>query len=187
MMVLGLVVEQAGTVADTQLRLTEVFPSAGFSRNAAHTSLPSLAEQGYVRLVEQGAETSQNRYEATDAGIGHLREWVSTPPPPPAIREAVHGKFEFGSLEELAMLLRMIRVEEKACKAESNKAHARMLSEQRTRLKLPATHWRAELGMALSMIHLKDVALTWNDRANRRLAVGNELEELIRRFRGRAG
>ncbi len=187
MMVLGLVVEESGTVSDTQRRLTDLFPLAGFARNAAHTNLPRLAERGYVRLVEKGAEASQDCYAATEEGIGQLREWISHPPPPPAIREAVHGKFEFGGLEDLEMLLRMVRVEERACRAESDDAHGRMLSEQRTRLRLPSRDWRAELDMGLSMIHLKDVALTLNDRANRRREVGDELEELIGRFRGMAG
>lgn len=187
MMLLGVVGEQSGTVADIQRRLIDMFPSAGVSRNAAHTSLPDMAEHGYVRLVRKGAEDSQNFYEVTDAGMGRLREWVEKPLPPPAIREAVHGKCEFGGLEDLSALLSRVRAEEKQCQAESDAAQGRIVSEQRTRRKLPATHWRAELAMALTMIHLRDVAITLNDRANRRLQLGNELEALIKRFAGRTG
>ncbi len=186
-MLLGVVGEQSGTVADIQRRLTEMFPSTDLLRNTAHTTLPSMAKQGYVRLLRKGAEDSQNFYEVTDAGIRLLREWVERPLPPPAIREAVHGKCEFGGLEDLSMLLRRVRAEEKRCQTESDVAQGRIVSEQRRRLKLPATHWRSELAMALTMIHLRDVAITLNDRATRRLQLGDELEALIQRFAGRTG
>ncbi len=187
MMLLGVIGAQSGTVADIQRRLVDMFPSADLSRNAAHTTLPSMAEHGYVCLVREGAEDSQNFYEITEVGIRFLREWVEKPLPPPAIREAVHGKCEFGGLEDLSALLRRVRAEERRCKAQSDDAHERITSAQRTRRKLPATDWRAEVAMDLTMIHLRDVAITLNDRANRRLQLGNELEALIKRFAGRIG
>jgi hypothetical protein len=186
MMLLGVIVTEAGTVADIQRRLIDMFPAAGFTRNVAHTSLPVLAAHGHVRLVREGAEDSQDFYEATSAGIGCLEQWVERPLPPPAVREAVHGKCEFAGLEDLAALLRDVRAEEKRCKAESEDAHQRLLAAQRTRRKLPAPQRRAQLGMALTMIHLRDVAITLNDRANRRLQLGNELEALIEHFAGKA-
>lgn len=186
MMVLGVIAAEAGSVADIQRRLIDTFPSADFSRNTAHTSLPSLADRGYVRLVREGAEDSQNFYEATDVGVRYLGKWVERPLPAPAIREAVHGKCEFADQKDLAALLHNVRTEEKRCRAESDDAQQRMLAAQRARRKLPATHWRAELDMTLTMVHLRDVAVTLSDRANRRLQLGNELEELIARFAGRA-
>src|SRR5450759_3173227 len=46
MAILCLVVQQPDTVASVGLRLTETFPHARWSRNAAHGNLPSLAKQG---------------------------------------------------------------------------------------------------------------------------------------------
>jgi len=185
MMVLGLTAEEPGTVADIQRRLTDLFPSADFPKNAAHTNLPTLAEKGWVHLVKEGTEFSQNRYEGTAAGIRRLREWVMSRPPIPAMREAVHGKIEFATLEELAQLVILVRAEAKACQVTSDDAHERMLTEQRRRIKARPKGWAEELDAQLSSAHLSDVTLMWDDLAARRRKLGDRLEQIHQRFASR--
>lgn len=186
MMVLGVVASESGTVANTQRRLIDLFPSAGIPKNAAHTNLPTLEKKGYVCLVERGVEPTQNWYEATEAGTRHLHEWVRSLPPPPAIREAIHGKVEFASLEDLAGLIRIVREEERACQAASDHAHQQMLSAQRVQLRFPPKDLSEDLSAALRMLRLKDITLMWSDVAARRKNLGDEIERIIRRFAGKA-
>jgi hypothetical protein len=186
MMVLGLACEESGTVADIQRRLTDLFPSADFSKNAAHMNLPYLARKGFVCLVEEGFESSQNLYEGTISGVSHLRDWVTSRPPVPAMRETVHGRVEFATLEELAQLIILVRAEAKACQVTSDDAHERMLTEQRRRIKSRPKGWAEELDAELSSAHLEDVMLMWDDVANRRRKLGDRVERIYKRFADRA-
>jgi DNA-binding PadR family transcriptional regulator len=187
-MVLGIVAEAPGTVADVQRRLSDLFCSADFSPNSAHTSLPTLAEKGHVRLVDKGAKKT-DWYEVTKAGLEHLRDWVRTSPPHPAMREAIHGKVEFATLYELAEVIIMVRAEAKACQLASDEAHERMLSEQRSRVRSrrEPKGWREELDDELSAAHLADVVLMWGDIAARRRKLANRLEEIHKQFKPRGG
>ena len=130
LIVLGIVAERSGTVSDVQRRLSDLFCSADCSPGTAHGSLPTLAAKGHVRLIAKGAEPPSDLYEVTKAGIEYLRAWVLSSPPRPAMREAIHGKVEFATLDELAELILVIRTEVLACQAASDEAHKRMLAEQ---------------------------------------------------------
>lgn len=184
MMVLGLVVEEPGTVADIQRRLSDLFCSADFPKNSAHTSLPTLAQKGHVRLVEKGTAPTGDLYVATKAGIEHLRNWVRSFPPHPAMREPIHGKVEFATLAELAEVIIMVRADAKACQLASDEAHERMLSEQRSRIarRREPKGWQQELDDELSTIHLADVTLMWYDIAARRRKLALRLEAIHKRF-----
>jgi DNA-binding PadR family transcriptional regulator len=185
-MVLGLIAEEPGTVADIQRRLIDMFPSADFAKNAAHTNLPTLADKGYVRLVRKGAEDSQNFYKVTEDGIDYLRKWVHGIPPPPAMRDPLHAKVEFATLEDLARLVREVRAIETAYRVAHDDAHQRLLSQQRLRMRLGAEDWRADLDRVLSEYHLEDEMGIWGDYADRRTALGDKLEGALRRFARKA-
>jgi DNA-binding PadR family transcriptional regulator len=187
MMVLGVLAEEPATVPEAQRRLADLFPSARPAHNAAHTNVRSLVKHGFLRLAEAGAEASQHRYEATELGIKHLREWVDSLPPPPVIQEAIHGKLEFGGRESLEALVRSVRAEGRACEAASDAAHGRMLSAHRMRHRRAGMDRLDEFNSALSLIHVKDVALMWADRARRREELAKELEKLVARFGEKAG
>lgn len=188
LIVLGIVAERSGTVSDIQRRLSDLFCSADCSPNSAHGSLPTLATKGHVRLVEKGAEPSADLYEITKAGIAHLREWVLSQPPRPAMRDAVHGKVEFATLDELAELILVIRAEVLACQAASDEAHKRMLAEQRNRIAARGkrTGWAQELDDELSDEHLRDVLLMWDDTATRRRKLADRLEDIHKRYKAKA-
>jgi DNA-binding PadR family transcriptional regulator len=189
LMVLGIVAERSGAVADIQRRLSDLFCSADCSPNSAHGSLPALAAKGRVRLVQKGAEPSGDLYEITTAGIEHLREWVLGSPPRPAMREAIHGKVEFTTLAELAELIVIVRTEVVACQAASDEAHKRMLAEQRNRIAArgKSTGWSHELDDELSSEHLRDVVLMWDDIATRRRRLADRLEDIHKRYEAKVG
>jgi DNA-binding PadR family transcriptional regulator len=190
MMVLGVVAERSGTVSDVQRRLSDLFSSADFPKNSAHGGLPSLADKGYVRLVEQGADgPTGDLYEITKAGGKHLREWVRSSPPHPAMREPILAKVEFATLDELAEVIIMVRADVRACQLASDEAHERMLAEQRSRVVARGERkgWAQELDDELSAVHLADVTLMWDDIAERRRKLGDRLEAIHKRFKSRAG
>jgi len=178
MMVLGLACEEAGTVADIQRRLSDLFAAAAFPKNAAHTNLPQLAAKGHVRLLDERT----GRYEGTRAGIERLREWVRSRPPVPAMRETIHGKIEFATLDELLELLILVRAEAKAFQIASDDAHERMLVEQRRRLRARPKGWGEQLDAELTVVHLTDVKLMWDDMAVRRRKLAERLEQIHRRY-----
>ncbi len=188
MMVLGLVATQAGTVADTQRRLTDLFPGTDFPKNAAHTNLPDLRDQGHVRLIREGSVPSQNVYGVTDKGLGYLRDWVASPPPLPALRDPLHGRVAFAgldgiaNLEDFESLLLTVRAQEKGCQAVSNDAHDRLMAEERLIAMLPPKTWQEQLSSDLRLLRLKDVKLSWADQESRRRTFGNELGEIITRY-----
>jgi DNA-binding PadR family transcriptional regulator len=189
MMVLGIVAERPGTVSDVQRRLSDLFSSADFSPNSAHGSLPALAKKGHVRLVEKGAEPTGDLYEVTRAGVERLRDWIRSSPPRPAMRESIHAKVEFASLDELAELIIMVRADAKACQLASDEAHERMLVEQRSRVAARGkrTGWAQELDDELANAHLADVTLMWDDIAERRRKLADRLEAIHKRFKSSAG
>lgn len=188
LIVLGIVAERSGTVSDIQRRLSDLFCSADCSPNSAHGSLPTLATKGHVRLVEKAAEPSGDLYEITKAGIDHLREWVLSSPPRPAMREAIHGKVEFATLAELAELIVIVRTEVMACQVASDEAHKRMLAEQRNRIAARGKSggWPQELDDELSSEHLRDVVLMWDDIAARRRKLADRLEDIHKRYEAKA-
>jgi DNA-binding PadR family transcriptional regulator len=186
MMVLGAIASGPGTAQQVQKRLVELWPAAKFPRNAAYSNLPRLQAQGYVRVVEQGEKPSQTLYAIDKAGWAHLREWVSDWPPDPAQREAIHGKAQFATLDELPGLVRMVRAQEKQAHAESDKAQGKLLSQQRLQSKLPPRDWEEEFGAAITMANLKDLTLYWSDIAARRKAYADALEDIEDEFSAKA-
>lgn len=181
MMVLGVACEEPGTVGEIQSRLTDLFVSADFPKNAAHTSLPVLAKEGYLRLVDDGTDS---RYEGTPAGVRHLREWVSNRPPIPALRESVQARVEFATLDELADVIIAAWAEAKASQLISDDAHSRMLLVRRRRLRSRPKSRAEALDAELSAAHLADVKLMWEDVANRRRKLASRLELIHNRFVG---
>jgi hypothetical protein len=177
MMVLGLVIQQPDTAAGVARRLAEQFASARFPRSSAHKNLPNLAQRGYLHLVEKGAEPSLDRYEATQAGIEHLRGWLRSSTLPATLRDALQGKLEFLRLEDLVALVRAIREEEKAYSYACDIAHARVLQEQRSRRRSggEAVDWR----LRLRRIQSKDEATLWSMMSQRLERLLGELEELL--------
>lgn len=176
MMVLGLACEEAGTVADIQRRLSDLFRAAAFAKNAAHTNLPQLASKGHVRLVD-GREGT---YEATAAGIERLREWVRSSPPGPAARETIHGKIEFATIDELVELLIVVRAEAKEFQLASDDVQRQMLVEQHKRLAAPPKTRQEKLDTELTAAHLTDVKMMWDDMAARRRTLAQRLEQIHR-------
>jgi DNA-binding PadR family transcriptional regulator len=175
MMVLGLVVQQPDSVAGVARRLADQFASARFPKTSAHTNLPSLAEKGYVRLVEVGKKPSLNRYEATSKGTAQLHQWLLSSTRPPIVRDAMQCKLEFLEREDLAVLIQIVRGEEEACRHACNNAHGRVVGEQSSRRARGApVDWQVRL----RGIQSKDEAALWSMMAQRLERLREELEEL---------
>jgi DNA-binding PadR family transcriptional regulator len=175
MMVLGLVVQEADSVAGVARRLADQFASARFPKTSAHTNLPSLAEKGYVRLVEAGKQPSLNRYEATDDGIAQLHQWLLASARPPVVRDAMQCKLEFLKRDELGALIGIIRGDEEACRLACNNAHGRVVGEQISRRAGGnAVDWRVRL----RSIQSKDEAALWGMMCQRLEHLREDLEEL---------
>lgn len=182
-MVLGVVCEEPGTTAEIQSRLTDLFVSAGFSANAAHTSLPALAQRGHLRVVHDEPE---DQYESTPAGVEHLREWVRSKPPL-ALRESVQGRVEFATLDELADVIIAVWAEAKEAQITADECQLRMLHVQRRRTLLRRGKGKSpadDLNAELSAIRTADARLMWEDLANRRRKLAIRLEELQSRYAG---
>jgi hypothetical protein len=177
MAILGLVVQQPDTVASVGLRLTETFPHARWSRNAAHGNLPSLAKQGLVRLVGKGVEPSLDRYEATVDGVAHFRGWVrASVAVPPALRDTLQGKLKFVEEDELVALIETVREVEAAHASEYAAAHGRLRAARRLARRGGAA--ATDITAKLRTIQMADEMTLWGVMAHRVGRLGNELEEL---------
>jgi DNA-binding PadR family transcriptional regulator len=178
MMVLGLVVQQPDSVAGVARRLADQFASARFPKTSAHTNLPSLAEKGYVRLLEPGRTPSLNRYEATSEGVAQLHRWLlQSAARPPMVRDAMQCKLEFLQREDLAALIEIVRGEEEACRLACNNAHGRVVGERSSRrVQGTPVDWRVRL----RGIQSKDEAGLWGMMSKRLEHLREELEELDR-------
>jgi DNA-binding PadR family transcriptional regulator len=178
MMVLGLAIQQAGTVADVDRRLADQFPSERFSRGSAHKNLPSLAKKGYVRLLKKGppGRPTLDWYEATPKGIEFFRRWVCDPDLPPAIRDVLQCKLEFLEPEDLPALIQLVGEEEKAYTVAYDIAQTSTLREQRLRrARGKPVRWRTRvLG-----IKTKDKAKLWGLMSQRLEHLREDLEELL--------
>ena len=177
-MVLGLVIQRRDTVAGVARRLVDQFASARFPKASAYKNLPSLAEKGYVRVIEKGPsdEPTRDRYEATPEGIEHFRKWLRSTELPPIVRDAMQCKLEFLEREDLAALIRLVREEEKAYTAACDIARARVLREQRSRrTQGEPVDWRVRL----RGIQNKDEATLWGLMSKRLERLDNELEKLL--------
>lgn len=187
--ILAITAEEPGNVAEIQQRASDLFPSAELSKTAAHSNLPSLARKKWVKRIEKGEQDSQDRYEVTKLGLKYLKQWITRDSPMlPAVREAIHGKLEFASREQLADLIILARAEAVACQITSDDAHRRMLTEQRRRVSMRrhrARTWEDKLDYEMSEAHLEDVKLMWDDLAARRRKLADRLEEIYERHADR--
>src|SRR5277367_1796789 len=92
---LGLVVQKEDTIQGLDRRLKRRFSSANFTRGAASKSIPRLAAEGLVELVEEGSQRTLHRYRVTPAGEADFLEWLHQTELPPAVRDAMQCKLEF--------------------------------------------------------------------------------------------
>jgi len=175
MAVLGLVVQEPGTVADIGRRLAVRFGSAGFPRSSVHKNLPSLAKDGRVCLVEPGATPKLDRYEASTQGVAEVREWLRRPSLP-AIPDVLDGLLAFAEPEDLPAVLSTIREDEQASRAECDLAHGRVLTHKRLLRRMGAVSWRERL----CMLGLEHQAKRWGDRAEELALLGDKLERLLK-------
>jgi DNA-binding PadR family transcriptional regulator len=178
MMVLGLVIQQEDTVAGVARRLNDQFPAARWPRTSAYKNLPSLASNGYVRLIEKGPpnEPTLNRYEGTPEGAELLRAWLRNTELPPGVRDVVQCKLEFVEREDLLAFIRIVSEEEQAYTFAYDVAHTRVRREQRSRLaRERPVDWRTRL----RGIQNKDEAMLWSLMSKRLGRLREALEELL--------
>jgi hypothetical protein len=127
MAILALLVRQPDTVTGVGLRLDEEHPSARWPRNIAHSSVPSLAEKGYVRMARSGPERSRDLYEVTPQGVEHFRKWLrKSSATVPMLRDALCAKLRYVETEdELRAVIREFDEQAKLCNGEAEAALAR--------------------------------------------------------------
>jgi len=179
MMVLALVIQQPDTAAGVARRLIDRFPSARFPGGSAYDNMPSLANKGFLRLVERNpaGQSSLDRYEATTEGIEYFRDWLLSSELPPLIRDALQFKLEFVERDDIAELVRLVRKQQEVYTAAYDVAHGRVLREQRLRrTKAKPVDVRARL----EWIQHKDEAALWGMISKRLERLGDELEELLK-------
>ncbi len=127
MAILGLVIKRPDTVSGVALRLTEEFPRTQWTRSIAHNALPSLAKQGFVRLVEKGSnKDSKDRYEATKAGVEEFRGWLrESVAVAPALRDVLHATLALIGDEDIPWMVEAIKDQEESCRRQSEQAQLR--------------------------------------------------------------
>jgi hypothetical protein len=120
MVIIGLLIEQPDqTVADYAQRLSDRFPESRFHSSTVYNALPQMARGGQsrprVRCTHHapGRNRSQDRYEPTREGIAAFRAWMAAIPDggPPTLREALYGRIELCTLDDLPELIRIAREE----------------------------------------------------------------------------
>jgi DNA-binding PadR family transcriptional regulator len=182
MAVLGLVVQQPDTIAGVAYRLSEVFPRARWSAGAAHSSMPSLAEQGLLEVVQEGSVPTLDRYQATSAGISEFRRWlIQSSSLPPALRDALQARLEFVGLEELSALLETVREDERACTREYAAAHKRWRDFTHQKLRPGEDGAEQALRRELKLVQLADEVDLWGVQARRLQKLGGRLNSVLER------
>lgn len=168
MAVLGLVVQQPDTIAGVAYRLSEMFPRARWSAGAAHSSVPSLAEQGLLQVVQKGSVPTLDRYQATSVGVTEFRRWlVQASSLPPALRDALQARLEFVELEELPALLETVRADERACTREYAAAHKRWKEFTHQTLRPGENDPEQVFRHELKIVQLADEVDLWGVQARR--------------------
>jgi DNA-binding PadR family transcriptional regulator len=180
MMVLAATVASSGTTAEIQKRLVDFWPAADFDSNAAHTNLPSLAEAGFLDLVE-GSRPTENRYEINEDGWALIRKWVARWPPDPALREAIHAKAKLARLEELPSVIAMVKAQAERCRSESDRAQGKLLSHERLLEKVPPRDTDEQFSSEIRGAQFEDEALAWGDLAARREKYAGNLQRIYDR------
>jgi DNA-binding PadR family transcriptional regulator len=149
---LGFVIQHEDTAQGVDRRMKQRFASQRFTRGIAHKSLLSLAEDGYLELVEKGAEQPLDRYRATSKGEELFYEWLRQTELPPTVRDATQCKLEFYEMAELPEAIESMSELQEAFGVATDIAHERLQEEKRARrqrrkLGLP-TDYRVELRIA---------------------------------------
>jgi len=122
MVVLGLIIEKPGqTVAEVATSLDKRFKTSRFNPATAHTTLPQLERGGRYRprvkciyRAPGRGNKAQDRYDPTHEGVRVHRAWMHAVPSesgPPALREALYGRIELCTLEDLPELIRIAHEE----------------------------------------------------------------------------
>lgn len=178
MMVLGLVIQRSDTVAGVARRLVDKFEVARFPAASAYDNMPSLAEKGFVQLVEKGppGEPTRDRYEATSKGVKHFRAWLRRSELPPMIRDALQCKLEFSGREDLEVLTCEVRELQEVYTQAYDIARGRVLRQQRVRRSKGKP---VDVDTRLQAIRNKDEANLWGLMYKRLERLGDELEELL--------
>jgi DNA-binding PadR family transcriptional regulator len=149
---LGFVIQHEDTAQGVDRRMKQRFASQRFTRGIAHKSLLSLAEDGYLELVEKGAEQPLDRYRATAKGEELFYEWLRQTELPPTVRDATQCKLEFYEMAELPEAIESMSELQEAFGVATDIAHERLQEEKRARRErrkrgLP-TDYRLELRIA---------------------------------------
>jgi DNA-binding PadR family transcriptional regulator len=149
---LGFVIQHEDTAQGVDRRMKQRFASQRFTRGIAHKSLLSLAEDGYLELVEKGTEQPLDRYRATPKGEELFYEWLRQTELPPTVRDATQCKLEFYEMAELPEAIESMSEQQEAFGVATDIAHERLQEEKRARRErrkrgLP-TDYRLELRIA---------------------------------------
>jgi DNA-binding PadR family transcriptional regulator len=123
MAILGLLIQRPDTASGVALRLTEEFPRTQWSKSIAHNTMPSLARQGFVRLVEKGPKDSKDLYEATREGVEEFRGWLrESVAVVPVLRDVLHATLALIGDEDLPWLVEAIKDQEESCRQQAEQA-----------------------------------------------------------------
>jgi hypothetical protein len=174
--ILGLLIRQSDTVAGLGLRLRTEHPGGRWARNSVHTSVPALAEQGFILIARPGRERSLDLYEPTPAGIEHFNAWLRRSTTTlPADRDALRAKLKYLQAEDqLRAVIGDIVRQEALCAREGEAAVTRYTTARELG-RLSATDerdWRGRVERALMVDEVK----LWYERAKRLRRMREQLE-----------
>lgn len=186
MMVLGLMIQRPDSIAGIARRLADSFPAARFGKSTAHKNVPSLADKGYLCMIERGppGEPTQDRYEATPAGGVHFRGWLRGVELPPVVVDGFQCKLEFFERQDLTALIRAVRAEEEGYTLAYDIARRRVLREQRSKR---ARGGAVTVAARRQSILNKDEANLMGLMSKRLERLGDELEALLEEIRTSGG
>jgi len=184
---IGLLRQKPDTIQGLDRRLRLRFASANFTRGAANKSIPGLATQGLVELVERGDKPTLDRYRITAAGDAYFLDWLRQTELPPIVRDVMQCKLEFFALEELPGVIEGIEEQAIAFGAAADIAHERLQSEQRLRRERARRGQPPDWRQALRIAKTKDAANLGNAMRDRLNAVVDELNEIRETFGARRG
>jgi|ERR1700677_2879732 len=179
---LGLVIQREDTIQGLDRRLSRRFSSANFTRGVASKSIPRLAVEGLVEVVEEGSKRTLNRYRATSAGEAYFLEWLHQIELPPVIRDALHCKLEFFEIGDVPTLIEAVREQEEAFTFAADVAHQQLGKEMRARRR-KARGTRGDWRRDMSIIKTKDAVKLANVLAERLEALREDYEELRDSYR----
>ena len=187
MLCLGFVIQREDHAQGVDARIKKRFASERFTRGAALKSLPTLAAEGLLELVREGAERPLDRYRATPDGEEKFFEWLRRTELPPTVRDWLQCKLEFFEIEELPEVIEDIGQQQEAFSAATNIAHERLQDEKRIRRERTRddkpTSWRLEFRIAKA----KDAVRLGNLMVERLKHLRGDLEELLARYRAEVG